>query len=529
VKNIQINPVEGLKRVGYGELVHRYFLKVMPHYVNSFIAEKGRRKTVIEGHQRTEIYTKRYDPGDNLEDHLTFALKFEGINLETLNALFRVVDRKALERFIKEAPAGKYTRKIWFLYEYLMGEELDLDPSKVTNYVDLLDQSKYYTAKGIPHRRQKVTDNLLGDRRFCPMVRRTDNLKNYIALQLDRKGMEVVGNYPGEVLRRAVSYLYTKETKSSFEIERATPDQKRAARFVELLRMADDREFFNKPSLVELQQATVDERFANNDFRTEQNYVGQTVSFGNELIYFVAPKPEDIPELMKGMFYAYKRMMSSEVHPIVIAAVISFGFVFMHPFDDGNGRIHRFLVHNILAKKRFTPKGLIFPVSATMLRKIKQYDETLELFSVPLLPLLDFELDSAGRMEVKNETGVHYKYMDMTAIAERLFGFIQDTIANELVSELDFILDYDKAKLTIRDIVDMPDQLIDLFIRMCIQNKGKLSKNKLKSRFEQLTNNEITQMEACVRDAFTGSGVTSAKAVVHKHLMLLDSRVRGND
>ena len=502
VKNIEINPTEGLKLVGYGELVRRYFLDVIPHYAKSFIAEKGRRKTVIEGHRRSEIYTKRYDPGDNLEDHLTFALKFEGINLEILNALFSVVDHKELESFIKETPAGKYARKTWFLYEYLMGKELDLDPSKVTNYVDLLDQSKYYTAKGIPHRRQKVTDNLLGDRRFCPMIRRTDNLKNCIDLQLNKKGMEVVGNYPEEVLRRAVSYLYTKETKSSFEIERATPDQKRAARFVELLRLADDREFFNKPSLIELQQATVDERFANNDFRTEQNYVGQTVSFGNELIDFVAPKPEDIAELMEGMFYAYKRMMSSEVHPVVIAAAISFGFVFMHPFDDGNGRIHRFLVHNILAKRRFTPKGLIFPISATMLRKIKEYDETLELFSESLLPLLDFELDSDGRMEVKNETAVHYKYIDMTAIAERLFGFIQDTIENELVSELDFILDYDRAKLTIRNIVDMPDQLIDLFIHLCIENNGRLSKNKRKTRFEQLTNTEIAQMEDCVRNAF---------------------------
>jgi hypothetical protein len=98
-----------------------------------------------------------------------------------------------------------------------------------------------------------------------------------------------------------------------------------------------------------------------------------------------------------------------------------------------------------------TWRVFILPISATMLRKIKEYDETLELFSGPLLPLLDFELDSDdGRMEVRNETAVHYKYIDMTAIAERLFGFIQDTIENELVSELDFVLDYDKAKFAIR-------------------------------------------------------------------------------
>ena len=502
MKNTEFNPNEGLKPVGYSELIRRHSLDVIPHHVQSFIAERGRHKTVIDGYQRTEIYTKKYDPGDNSADHLVFALKFEGINLEILNALFLVVDPTELERFIKETPAGKYARKIWFLYEFLMGKELDLEPCAVTNYVALLEQSMYFAAKGIAHRRQKVTNNLLGDRRFCPMIRLSDTLKKCIDLQLDKKGMEVVGNYSAEVLRRAVSYLYTKETKSSFEIERATPDQKRAARFVELLRLAHDREFFNKASLIELQQATVDERFANSDFRTDQNYVGQTVSFGNELIHFVAPKPEDISDLMNGMFYVYKRMMSSEVHPVVVAAAISFGFVFMHPFDDGNGRIHRFLIHNILAKRRFTPEGFIFPISATMLRKIKEYDKMLEHFSEPLLPLLDYELDSDGRMEVKNETAVHYKYIDMTAIAERLFDFIQDTIENELVSELDFILDYDKAKLAIRDIVDMPDRLIDLFIRLCIENNGRLSMKKRKTKFEQLTDKEVARMEACVRNAF---------------------------
>ncbi len=76
---------------------------------------------------------------------------------------------------------------------------------------------------------------------------------------------------------------------------------------------------------------------------------------------------------------------------------------------------------------------------------------------------MDYELDSDGRMEVKNETADHYKYIDMTPIVERQFGFIQDTIEHELVSELDFILDYEKAKHAIRDIVDMPDRLISFY------------------------------------------------------------------
>jgi hypothetical protein len=108
-------------------------------------------------------------------------------------------------------------------------------------------------------------------------------------------------------------------------------------------------------------------------------------------------------------------------------------------------------------------------------------------------------------MTVKNETDIHYKYIDMTTIAERLFGFIQETIETELVLELDFLLDYDKAKLAIQDVVDMPDRLIDLFIRLCVENNGRLSKNKRKSTFAKLTDEEVAKMQTCVQEAFKAS------------------------
>ena len=502
MKTADFNSNAGLKPVGWCELIRRYSLDVLPPHSKAFISQRGRRKTVIDGYQRTEIYTKNYDPGDAPGNHLTFALKFEGLNLQILSLLFQAIKQTELESFIRETPGGKYARKIWFLYEFLTGNELDLEPTKVTNYVNLLEATTYYTAKPLPEKRHKVNNNLLGDKRFCPTIRKTDNLKNYINLRLNEKSLDVIGRYPKEVLQRAFSYLYTNETKSSFEIEGATPDQRRGARFVELLKLADDREFFNKPSLLELQKTTVDERFANSDFRDSQNYLGQTVSYGNEIVHFVAPQQKDVPDLMEGMFYAYDRMMTSELHPVIIAAAISFGFVFVHPFDDGNGRIHRFLIHNILAKAGFTPPGLIFPVSATMLRKIKDYDETLGIFSKPLMRLIDYDLDVNGEMTVKHETDVYYRYIDMTVLAERLFWFIQETIETELIQELDFLLDYDKAKLDIQDVVDMPDRLIDLFIRLCIQSNGHLSKNKRRSLFAKLTDEEISRMDACVRKAF---------------------------
>ena len=131
-------------------------------------------------------------------------------------------------------------------------------------------------------------------------------------------------------------------------------------------------------------------------------------------------------------------MKEGAVPAIVHAAAISYGFVFMHPFEDGNGRIHRFLIHNILFLRGEVPRGLVFPVSAVMLKNPILYAQSLEAFSVPLMQLVEYKLDDRGMMTVLGETGYLYKYIDMTAQAEALYDFVKRTIEDELAKELYF-------------------------------------------------------------------------------------------
>ncbi|MDO8948253.1 MAG: hypothetical protein Q7U88_14030 [Desulfocapsaceae bacterium] len=51
------------------------------------------------------------------------------------------------------------------------------------------------------------------------------------------------------------------------------------------------------------------------------------------------------------------------------------------------GRIHRFLIHDILSRRGLIPKGLMFPVSAAMLKNPALYDSPLELFSRSIMSL----------------------------------------------------------------------------------------------------------------------------------------------
>ena len=488
---------------GYAALTERYDVDVIPHWHASRVATGSVHRVDSRDGIVEETFPLRYWPGDGPGDHLEFALKHDGTNLAILAALFGVMPEDDLLAYVRSRPTGKYARRLWFFHEFLTDRKLPLDDLKQGNYVDLLEPDAYYTVESSRRaRRQRINDNLLGDRRFCPTVRRTDILRDFDEAALPARCRGIAARYAPALLKRALGYLYARETKSSFEIENITPSSTRAERFVALLRLARREDFCSKPQLIDLQNRIVDARFRDVDYRRAQNYVGETVALGNERIHFVSPRPEDLGALMDGLTAAHERMADGSVPVVIHAAAIGYGFVFLHPFEDGNGRIHRFLIHNILARRGFTSADVMVPVSATMLKNASDYDASLEAFSTPLMPLVEYMLDAEGCLTVHSDTADWYRYPDMTAQAEALFRFIDRAIDSELAGELAFLTRYDAARKAIQRIVDMPDRQVDLFIRFCGQNNGRLSARKRASHFGLLSDEEIASMEHAVQSVY---------------------------
>jgi hypothetical protein len=485
--------------LGYAGLIRDLGLRVMPHWHESY-ATSGTRAVHVADGVTTEWFPQAYDPGSDVGGQLEFALKYDGPSPEILRAAFAAIGDEQVRAIIQAKPTGIYRRRLWFFFEWLTGRTLDLPDAQSGNYIPLLDPDQCITATGSHSRRHRVIDNLLGDARFCPMIRRTAALDGHVGEHLDQAAHRLIEGISPELLQRAVNYLFTKETMSSFAIERETPSSSRAERFIATLHDAGERRPFGPTELLALQRAIVEPRFAATGYRETQNYVGASADWTREIVHYVCPKPDDVAELMQGFFACLDRLSRPEsgVDPVIAAAAVAFGFVFIHPFDDGNGRIHRYLVHHVLARRGFTPPGLILPVSAAMLADVAAYDRCLEQFSRPLLRRIDYTIDTGGEMTVEGDTACFYRYPDLTVMAEYLFACVATSVRRDLPTEIDFLSRYVRIKNAIMNRLDMPDRLIDLFIRLVHQNGGTLSRSKRAAHFAMLTDTEVADLERIV-------------------------------
>lgn len=95
------------RAAGYEYFIEKYQLRVIPHWRKSFVSSVGTSKTtvLIDGIERTTFPSVRW-PGDTIGDHLEFALKYDGINLGILSALFAVVNLSEIAIWIKSKPTG---------------------------------------------------------------------------------------------------------------------------------------------------------------------------------------------------------------------------------------------------------------------------------------------------------------------------------------------------------------------------------------------------------------------------------------
>lgn len=452
-----------------------------------------------------QTYGPKYAPSENsIIAHIEFMLKYDDFSLDFFNAVFKHTSEEDLIAYISAKPNGRYTRKIGFLYEWLTSKVLNLEFETGGNYVDLLEEDRYLVGKNRRSSRWRINNNLLGVPEFCPIIRRTPVLSEMLTVDLKAEIKVLKEEYSPEIFHRATQYLYRKETKSSYEIESEKPSPNRINRFIAILHQAGKRpaaEMLEERNLTVLQNAIVDPRYQQPGYRDFQNYIGQTNYRMEEIYHYICPPPEMVDSMMAGLLESEERTLG--MSPIIRATIIAFGFVFIHPFLDGNGRIHRFLIHDMLTRDGLAEQGLILPVSANIVNNLKDYDAVLESFSIPLMQRIQFNHATNGEVIVNNpeDVSAYFRYPDLTLQSVYLAKTIQASIEQDLSDELFFLERYDELKADLQNLIDMPDKRLNDAIIFMHQNKGVFP-NRRKKYFPEISEDEFSAMEKIYSEIF---------------------------
>jgi Fic family protein len=321
-------------------------------------------------------------------------------------------------------------------------------------------------------------------------------------MNLPERARAIVADVPRDLLARTAAFLLLKDSKSSFAIEGEHPPQDRIQRWGRAIGEAGGQPL-DLAELLRLQKVVIgDARFVQLGLREEGGFVGQhDRDTRAPLPDHISARPEDLPSLIEGMI-SFGRRPARNLDAVVAAAVLAFGFVYVHPFVDGNGRIHRYLIHHVLAERGFNPSGIVFPVSAAILDRLEEYRQVLEDYSERLLPLVEWQPTDDGNVHVLNDTVDYYRFFDATPQAEFLYECVLRTIDEDLPYETEFLRRYDQFKSRIDSMIDMPDRTVDLLFRFLHQNKGRLSERAREKEFRAFTEKETAQVEETYAQLF---------------------------
>lgn len=476
-----------------------------------------------QGRATHKTYTRAYAPEPTLAGHLTFALKYEGVDLDFLARVFQRTGAGFVREWVGQEPTSAYARRAGFFFEWLTGQQIDGIQDAGGNYVDALDPKRYFVAtKADKIRRWRINDNLPGTPAFCPMIERSKTLRDSASLSAEIKAL--MDDFGEATLLRAVNWLTVKESRASFAIESEGKEEDQIHRFARAMVMhcGQIEEPLSAASLETLQNGimgTITTGFRPG-LRRSPVFVGHTADY-QPVIDYLAPDFKDVPGMMDGLRAVAQRTVGQ--HAMLRAAALSFGLVYIHPLADGNGRISRFLINDTLRRDGVIPAPVILPVSAVISESAQHrhaYDQALEVFSKPLMR--EFGKACSFAQEVQYEDGVRsnlkfeqwadalpsWRYPDLTLQTHYLSQVIDDALTDGLRAEAHYLSRYDKAEQALKLQVEGSSEDYARIIRAVTKNRGVSGKLKKTyplvfedaGRSERIVTSILRAFEATDRD-----------------------------
>ena len=468
--------------VGYEFLRDRWRLPVFPIVRPAMVAPVTR----VTAQADMLLVPSGVAPGTNSPlDHVLFALKHEGTNLQVLSKIMPHIATDDVGQAAWAKPNSRYLRVAASLWEHFTGTQLPDIPPITASTTSVFDADQYLvSADPQKDARWRVAFNGLGDLDYCVTVQRTEAIQNLLDEDILEQTRLFFEQTEKPIMDRAITWAYLSETEGSFAIERETVPENKAEAFACLLRKAFDPEVCDEAYLSRLQNAVITnplDRAA--CYRGVQNWLHNGLR-GASGVAYLPPPPELLEDIMPHIANLADTL-HKKVDPLVAAGIVSFAFVYAHPFMDGNGRLSRFLFHRTLAQSgrmetRATGKMLL-PVSVAMKRHESEYLRALQSFSTPARNLWDVRWIDQEQFDFKlNGGGAPYRYWDATDAVHFSLQMAKEALREDLQAEVNTLVRYDAIYRQVDAIHDVRNSELSLLIRSCLQNAGVVSKNRRK-------------------------------------------------
>lgn len=491
----------GDELVGFSALERRFELKPVQPLTST--CRIGKSPHAVTGKGFAVITkTAAYRPADTVRGHFEFGLKYDDLNLEWLARFFKLTGPQWIEEWVTENPTGIYARRAGFLYEWITGESLARTAANA-KYGEAIDSQRYLTATQAQRNpRWKLFDNMPGSPAFCPMVRLTPEVQAQSGFDVVRALTELDNKFGADLLTRSAAWLTLNESRATFTMEKESDRASDIRRFAVAMaeRCGRLEEPLSDEGLKTLQRDILGERVLRTGMRRSPVFVGSSAHFDVTVVRYIAPEFSAVPHLLDGLREFERRTRPQgldQARSLLRATAIAFGFVYIHPLSDGNGRVHRLLINDVLMRDGLVPNGVILPVSSTIVKSSAlrgEYEEVLD--SISSRQVRRYVQDYFFGAEVECEDGVlsnfHFKayadalpmwrYPDLTRHAGYLARIVRKTIVDNMTDEAEVLARHDEARRRLKRAFEMPDGDADRIIRSLRQNNGQVT-NVLGERY----------------------------------------------
>ncbi len=476
-------------QIGFKALEAKFgVMLAQPLRVTSIIGTSRATRESLRGIENQ--YPAVYRPADTFAGHFEFGLKYEEIDLEFFTRLFAACGPQPLEEWCRAEPFGQYARRAGFFYEWLTGNRLDVPDLTGGTYVNAVSDDAYLTrTKAVRERRWRVNNNLPGTPAFCPIIRRSPALTQALQFNPLDALAELDHQFGEDVLMRAAAWLTLKESRASFLIEREADQTDRVKRFVHV--MAEYCGKLDEPlgtdGLAVLKKGILGAAALRLGVRRSPVFVGQA-TIREDVVHYIGPHFSVLGDMLAGL-QAFEQATRGR-ESLARAAAVAFGFVYLHPMSDGNGRIHRFLINDTLLRDQAIPAGVILPVSATItgVREFGHgYDRVLEVFSRPFMrrydaayrfgEMVEYEdgVKSNFVFDAYDDANAAWRYPDLTEHAIYTTHLVAHTIRHAMADEVRVLVRLELAQQRIKDVLEMPDMDAVRMIRSIKEHGWRIS------------------------------------------------------